>query len=134
MPYPLIIKTQAMDKLILLIDDDAEELMILQETFELAGLYVDCRWACGCDHALQLLQEVRPDYIFLDYNMPGKNGLECLMAIRQLKKLDEVPVVMYSTTINENTKTTALQKGARYCLEKGGSLKKLAERLLCIVV
>jgi CheY-like chemotaxis protein len=123
-----------MDKLILLIDDDAEELMILQETFKATHLYVHCMWACGCDHALQLLQQVQPDYIFLDYNMPGKNGLECLTAIRQLTKLDAVPVVIYSTTISEVTKTTALQKGARYCLEKGGSLKKLADRLLSIIV
>ena len=38
------------------------------------------------------------DKLFLDINMPKKNGLECLFEIRQHEKLNDLCVVMFSTS------------------------------------
>lgn len=38
-----------------------------------------------------------PDVIFLDINMPRKNGVECLTEIRQSEKLKHLFVVIFST-------------------------------------
>src|SRR5258705_11979617 len=42
--------------------------------------------------------EAHPDIIFLDINMPCKDGIQCLKEIRGNKKLDDVPVIMFSTS------------------------------------
>ena len=39
-----------------------------------------------------------PDVIFLDLNMPRKNGFECLTEMKENKKLEHIPVVMFSTS------------------------------------
>jgi CheY-like chemotaxis protein len=51
------------------------------------------------DELLALSTSELPDYIFLDINMPGKSGLECLAEIRSLEgSLKEVSIVMLSTS------------------------------------
>lgn len=38
-----------------------------------------------------------PDVLFLDLNMPRKNGFECLCEIKEDEKLKDLLVVMFST-------------------------------------
>jgi CheY-like chemotaxis protein len=47
-----------------------------------------------------------PDLLFLDLNMPCKNGHECLKEIRQKLGLADLPVVVYSSS----THMTDIQK------------------------
>lgn len=47
------------------------------------------------DEALELIQELKPDLIFLDIQMPGKDGFELL------ELLDEVPQVIFTTAYSE---------------------------------
>jgi CheY-like chemotaxis protein len=121
-----------MQKLILLIDDDQDELLILQAALASAGVEGYCLWAQDMDQALSLLRQASPDYIFIDYNMPCKNGLECLAEIKEMKALERVPVIMYSTHISKTTELKAQEKGA-FCLEKPGSLSIFAEKISRIV-
>ena len=55
-----------------------------------------------------------PDMIFLDLNMPRKNGLECLREIRSDDKFDHIPVIMYSTSQSK--------KDIEACYEGGANL------------
>ena len=50
------------------------------------------------DELIQLLKITRPDLIFLDLNMPCKNGIECLVEIRGKLGLTDLPVVVYSSS------------------------------------
>lgn len=50
------------------------------------------------EEVLATLHEVRPDVVFLDINMPGLTGLECLKGIRSDKEFDKIPVIIYSTS------------------------------------
>lgn len=45
--------------------------------------------------AIELIQDLQPDLIFLDIQLPGKNGFEVLEAI------DEVPQVIFTTAFDE---------------------------------
>jgi CheY-like chemotaxis protein len=47
-----------------------------------------------------------PDLLFLDLNMPCKNGLECLVEIRESLKLTHLPIVVYTSS----THMTDIQK------------------------
>src|SRR5688500_7807458 len=59
-----------------------------------------------------------PDVLFLDLNMPRKNGLECLSEIKQNEKLKRLPVIIYSTSMNENVADILYNNGAYYYVRK----------------
>lgn len=55
---------------------------------------------------MDFLKKKVPDLLFLDLNMPCKNGLECLNEIRQELQLKDLPIVVYSSS----THMTDIQK------------------------
>ena len=103
-----------MQKLILLIDDDKDEFEILNMAIQLARLPHLCIWAESSDRAEVLLQQVLPDLIFIDYNMPKVNGLMCLKRLRQLAKLDNTEIILYSNSISDVSRELALTQHASY--------------------
>ena len=118
-----------MEKLIMLIDDDSEELDIMNEALGKGDIMALCVWAQGCDHALRLLKQVMPDYIFIDINMPIVNGLACLEELKRDEKLAHIPMVMYSTYINDDTRKKAKEKGAICCMQKPDNVFTLVHQL-----
>lgn len=51
--------------------------------------------AVNADDALNKIQELKPDLLFLDIQMPGKSGFE------MLEELDSVPTVIFVTAYDE---------------------------------
>ncbi|MHB8336443.1 MAG: LytR/AlgR family response regulator transcription factor [Ignavibacteriaceae bacterium] len=51
--------------------------------------------AINADDAISKINELNPDLIFLDIQMPGKNGFELL------EELDSVPIVIFTTAYDE---------------------------------
>ncbi len=51
--------------------------------------------AATADEGLMLIERTRPDLVFLDIQMPGKDGFEVL------EMLDEVPAVIFTTAFDE---------------------------------
>jgi CheY-like chemotaxis protein len=84
-----------MTKKTLFIDDDEDEMDIFAEALDMASIKCDC----SGDQALAALDSVSPDIIFIDVNMPGMNGLECLKNIRKRTGCINTPVVIYSTVL-----------------------------------
>ena len=114
---------------ILLIDDDADEIEILNEAVEMAGSNSTCDWAEGAEMAYGILRLARPDLILLDYNMPGPNGLACLEEIKKKKEICHIPVIMYSTCIDYGLQQEAMNRGAFCCLQKPTSVFDLVKEL-----
>lgn len=112
-----------------MIDDDADEIEILNEAVEMAGSDSTCDWAEGAEKAYGVLLVRRPDLIFLDYNMPGPNGLVCLEEIKRKKELRHIPVIMYSTCIDYHLQQEAMNKGAFRCIQKPTSVYDLVKEL-----
>ena len=77
-------------KRLLLVDDDKMVLSILR-----GYLLTDYNVRCveSGKEALEILEYARPDCILLDYKMPVMDGPEVLKRIRQMGKLDDVPVI-----------------------------------------
>jgi DNA-binding NtrC family response regulator len=121
-----------MQKLILLIDDDEEEFFILNQAFQMAGIPSYCMWANSAERAQKLLQEVMPDFVFIDYNMPRVNGIACLEQMRSLSNMRKVPVIIYSNHIDQQVIEQALSKGA-LSMQKPDSMLKLAKQLINII-
>lgn len=58
------------------------------------------------EELMNLLSKGLPEILFLDLNMPCKNGLECLQEIRSTEAFDGLKVVVYSSS----AKMTDIQK------------------------
>lgn len=70
-----------------------------------------------------------PDMLFLDLNMPLKDGLQCLSEIRQDKKLDKLPITVISTSLNHRTMELLRFGGAQHIL-KPNNFPQLQETVL----
>ncbi len=109
------------DFLIVLADDDQDD----KETFEdaVASLVTDVDVVTFEDgekllHYLLEPESQIPDLLFLDMNMPCKDGLQVLKEIKGSKKLKDIFTVMYSTSDNP------LFVNRSYKLKADGFIKK----------
>ncbi|MBW8682772.1 response regulator [Chitinophaga rhizophila] len=116
-------------KSILLIDDDADEISILNEAVAMTGTDSTCNWAKGAEMAFRYLSGNLPDLILLDYNMPGHDGLMCLEELKKNNALSHIPVVMYSTYIDYGLRQEAIDRGAFQCIQKTTSVGDLIKEL-----
>jgi CheY-like chemotaxis protein len=66
-----------------------------------------------------------PAIVFLDINMPIKDGFECLNEIRSNTKFNELCIIVYSTSISTSDVTRAKKLGADGFLQKPCSYSKL---------
>ena len=81
-------------KKVLAIDDEAEILESLRESFEAEG-YVVCTAIDGAT-GFALAQKFKPDMIFLDISMPRMNGFQFLEKLGADPEISRTPVVMIS--------------------------------------
>jgi len=89
------------NKFILLIDDDSDDCELFQEASEVVDSSIKCNTINSVAKALDFLKKTRtlPDFIFLDMNMPVMNGKECLRLLKSDKRLKNIPVIIYSTSV-----------------------------------
>jgi CheY-like chemotaxis protein len=53
-----------------------------------------------------------PDVIFIDINMPGMNGWQCLEKLKSDIRFRDIPVIMYSTSSYSGDAEKAIGMGA----------------------
>lgn len=77
-----------------------------------------------------------PDILFLDHNMPRKNGAECLQEIKQHRQLKSLPVIMYSTYVHEDIADLYYTNQAHFYIRKTSQkeLRKLLQHVLTLFV
>ena len=114
-------------KKVLLIDDDLDEWQIFEEVIKEIDTAIRVLYNNGC-YKLEILENDLPDLIFLDINMPGCDGFECLKKIKQSSYRD-VPVIMYTTTCSVESIAKAYSLGAHLFMIKCFSYTKLVSYL-----
>jgi len=90
---------------ILLADDDVEDCQLFEKA--LKGIPIPNRlkiFSNGEELMNYLLKNSTdlPDVLFLDLSMPQKTGFECLIEIKENKKLKNIPVFVFTTSIPSN--------------------------------
>jgi chemotaxis family two-component system response regulator Rcp1 len=90
---------------ILLIEDNEGDAVLARESFRRLDKNINLTHIYDGEESLQFLDSkilALPDLIILDLNLPGMNGFEILKYIKESDSLKELPVVIFSTSNNEN--------------------------------
>ena len=101
-------------------DDDADDLDFFKEAVDEIQGNVEVYTHNRGDKLLSALQNPPPlpQIIFLDLNMPGKNGFEVLQEIRHSDTWKEIPVVIFYTSGDEGSISKSRNLGASYYVQK----------------
>lgn len=103
---------------ILLIDDQAENLLLLERMLRQGG-YRQIRSISDSRDALSVFSEFQPDLVALDLRMPHVDGFSFLMQIRVRLPADNfVPVLVLTADLTATAKKRAFSLGARDFLTK----------------
>jgi CheY-like chemotaxis protein len=108
-----------------LIDDDEDELEIFMEALAKLQVPCKCTYAQSAEQALEILNYLKPDVVFVDINMPRVNGFECAKKIRTKAGHEETHIVMYSNGANDVSLEEAHRWGATSCIKKTNSIADL---------
>jgi len=120
--------------IVLYVDDDPEDIEIFVEALKECDRSAKCLVAQNGKKAMDILHsDLLPNFIFLDINMPVINGKVILMEIRKDKKFNDIPVVMYSTTINPGEIEDYKKMGANRFLVKHNHFQDLCDALSAIL-
>jgi CheY-like chemotaxis protein len=120
--------------MLLYVDDDPEDIEIFVEAVKECDRTIQCLIAENGKRAMDILHsDLLPDLIFLDINMPVINGRVILNEIRKNKKFNDIPVVMYSTTMNPNEIEEYKKMGANHFLVKHNHFQELCDALTVIL-
>ena len=114
---------------ILLIDGDIDEMKSFVEALKEVVEPFKCTYASNGIHALKMLFYLRPEAIFVDYNLPAMNGLEFIGEIKKNDQLRHIPVFLYSKHISPATKSKADEMGITGCMEKPANIEGLVKAL-----
>lgn len=125
------------ERQILFVDDDEEDHLIMKQYFADLGKARNVIFIRNGSEALKHLAQISDDMllpclIVLDLNMPILNGTQTLLEMKRNKRLSQIPVMILSTSENENEKRKCLSLGAKEYLVKPSTYAdglKLVEKL-----
>ena len=124
---------------ILLADDDADDRYFFEKALKELSIEAIFKTVSDgerlMDHLMKNTDDL-PDVLFLDLNMPRKNGSECLAEIKHSEKLKQIPVILCSTSLGNDFANSLYQTGAHYYLHKCdfSDLKKSIQKILSLLV
>jgi CheY-like chemotaxis protein len=97
---------------IILAEDDIDDQNIFQIALEEIDSTIQTQFVANGRELLVLLRNSKPDLLFLDLEMPYKNGLECLIEMKSDPELEKIPVIVFSSTTKPSNIQTAYEMGA----------------------
>src|SRR6185312_8096421 len=109
---------------VLVIEDDDRIRLALLLALEDEGY--DALGAATAEEGLRAQRQHPADYVLVDLMLPGLDGFEC---VRQLRRVDDVPIVVVSARDDTHDIVAALEAGADDYVIKPVAIKELSARL-----
>jgi len=97
---------------ILQVEDDEDDRVLFAWALKKAGIQAEIVYAYEGAECMKKLETYLPEVIFLDINMAGMNGKDCLKLIRQQQEFDAIPVIIATTSDHEADINDTFQSGA----------------------
>jgi len=119
---------------ILVVDDSQIMRNIVKNTFATMKVPHLCLEAENGKQALRQLESNDVNIVFLDWNMPGMDGMDFLKVVRAMPKYKDLPVVMVTSERGKFSVIEALQNGATDYIVKPVQEKIFKEKVQEILV
>jgi CheY-like chemotaxis protein len=116
---------------VLLVDDDDDAILLIQLLLKRANVTCPINIATDGEQAIAYFQsrlessELLPHVVFLDLKLPRKDGFEVLKWIRAQPQLNDLPIVIMSSSNRPLDMETARALGADFYCEKYPALEDL---------
>ncbi len=113
---------------ILLADDDKADCLLFREALEELPISAKLTTVHNGEQLMEIITRQGnklPDVLFLDLNMPRKNGFASLGEIKRTTELQDLPVVIFSTASDSETVKKVYRDAAHYYITKPSDFLKL---------
>ncbi|HEX8462876.1 MAG TPA: response regulator [Segetibacter sp.] len=111
-------------------EDDRDDFLLLNESIEaVLPKFNISHSRNGQEFLEKIYEEAPPDLIFLDLNMPKKNGIDCLIEFKKKKKFKSTPVIIYSTSANWEDIDACYRNGCTLYMVKPTSYNDLLNQV-----
>ena len=108
-----------MEQKILIVDDEAHIRMLIEQTLEeLEDQGVEFLTAENGETALEIIQEEKPDLVFLDVMMPKMNGMEVCRRVKKDLGMHNVFIVLLTAKGQEMDRQKGQEVGADVYMTK----------------
>ena len=129
--------TNASDPTVLLVEDNIDDVLLTQRAFRKAGVQASLRVAADGDEAVAYLRgdgaygdrtaHPKPALVLLDWKLPKRSGREVLQWVRQQPQFVALPVVVLTSSREQEDIDRAYGAGANSYLQKPVMLENLTE-------
>ena len=119
---------------LLLADDDEDDCLLFSDILDELAMHTTLTCKSNGHDLLNFLNGVSqpeelPHFLFLDLNMPLRNGIDCLGEIRANKRYAKIRIIIISTSAQAEVVKIAYEKGADLYLRKPDSFKKMEDAI-----
>lgn len=124
---------------ILVAEDDADDRFLLETAFAEKGYQEKLTFVENGVELMEYLRNLHPDdqkkesalpgFILLDLNMPKKDGREVLKEIKEDPLFKKIPVIVFTTTKNENEVNRCYELGANTYVVKPVGFESLLQTI-----
>lgn len=123
--------TQKLPVQVFLVEDDEDDVFLFKDALKDLSLQTIVTVFSNGRDLCQHIQDslVFPDIIFLDINMPLMNGKDCLKELSRQAKFNNVPIIMYSTSVTPSDINETFISGADLYVQKAFSFAGLQSLL-----
>jgi CheY-like chemotaxis protein len=121
---------------IILADDDEDDRMFFTDAFDELKINTKVQTFINGLELMNYLNEdtsVLPNVLFLDLNMPKKNGIECLLEIKENERFKDIAIAIYSTSSSEEHIEETFVNGANIYIKKPNDFATLKKVLSDVV-
>lgn len=120
-----------MDKTILIVDDEPHIRILIEQTLEeLEDEGVELLTATNGEEALEIIQEEKPDLVFLDVMMPKMNGFEVCHTVKNQLGMPDVYIIMLTAKGQEFDKKKGAEVGADLYMTKPFDPDEILEKAI----
>ena len=116
---------------ILVVEDEPAIQELISLNLKRAGHMVLC--ADNAEQAKQLINNVLPDLVLLDWMLPDTTGIELARRLRREARTKSIPIIMLTARVQENDKISGLEAGADDYITKPFSPRELIARIKAVL-